>query len=55
MRTYQHVIDTKSIKKLLNLFPNEWVIRELTARDYGTDLVIEIFTLVRNNKHPCLL
>lgn len=43
MRTYSHIIDTKSIKKLLNSFPDHWVVRELSERDYGTDLVVEIF------------
>ncbi|MEZ8504474.1 MULTISPECIES: DUF4365 domain-containing protein [Vibrio] len=42
-RTYSHVIDTKSVKKVLNIFPEHWVVRELSERDYGIDLVIEIF------------
>ena len=48
MRTYQHIIDTKAIKKVLTSFPDHWVIRELSERDYGTDLMIEIF--VANGK-----
>jgi hypothetical protein len=43
MRTYSHVIDTRSIKRVLELIPDHWVIRELTERDYGIDLFIEIF------------
>ncbi|HEJ8085493.1 TPA: DUF4365 domain-containing protein [Serratia marcescens] len=43
MRTIQHVIDTRSIKRILNILPDHWVIRELTERDYGIDLLIEIF------------
>lgn len=43
MRTYQHIIDTRSVKRVLNLLPEHWVIRELTERDYGIDLIVEVF------------
>lgn len=43
MRTQAHVIDTKAVKKVLNLLPDHWVVRELTERDYGIDLMVEIF------------
>lgn len=43
MRTYTHVIDTMAVKKTLNAIPNHWVVRELSERDYGIDLMIEIF------------
>ncbi len=43
MRIHQHIIDTKAIKKVLNHLPDSWVVRELTERDYGIDLMIEIF------------
>jgi len=51
MRTYQHIIDTKSIKKTLRAFPDHWVVRELSERDYGTDLTIEIFAETGKDKH----
>jgi hypothetical protein len=51
MRTYQHIIDTKSVKKVLNTFPDHWVVRELSERDYGTDLSIEIFSEVSIDRH----
>jgi len=51
MRTYQHIIDTKSIKKILRAFPDHWVVRELSERDYGTDLTIEIFYESGKDKH----
>lgn len=44
MRTYQHVIDTKAVKKTINSIPDYWVVRELSERDYGVDLMIEIFS-----------
>lgn len=44
MRTYQHVIDSKAIKKTLQAIPDYWVVRELSERDYGIDLMIEIFS-----------
>jgi hypothetical protein len=43
MRTQAHIVDTKAVKKVLNLLPDYWVVRELTERDYGIDLVVEIF------------
>jgi hypothetical protein len=43
MRTQAHVIDTKAVKKVLNLLPDHWVVRDLTERDYGIDLMVEIF------------
>ena len=51
MRTYQHIIDTKAIKQVLNAIPNYCVIRELTERDYGIDLMIELFSEIGKNKH----
>ena len=49
MRTYQHVIDTKAIKATLNSMPNHWVLRDLSERDYGIDLMVEIFREVGND------
>lgn len=46
MRTQAHIIDTKAVKKVLNLLPDHWVVRELTERDYGIDLMVEIFVPV---------
>ncbi|MFG1495383.1 DUF4365 domain-containing protein [Saccharospirillum sp. HFRX-1] len=43
MRTQTHVTDTKAVKKVLNQLPDHWVVRELTERDYGIDLMVEIF------------
>lgn len=43
MRTDQHVIDSKAVKKVLRLFPDHWVIRDLSERDYGIDLLVEVF------------
>jgi Domain of unknown function (DUF4365) len=44
MRTRQHIIDSKTIKKVLRLIPNRWVVRDLSERDYGVDLQLEIFS-----------
>lgn len=51
MRTYQHIIDTKAIRQVLNTIPEYCVIRELTERDYGIDLMIELFARIGKNKH----
>lgn len=41
-RIEQHVIETASYKIFELIIPNEWVIREVTERDYGIDCYIEI-------------
>lgn len=53
MRNYQHIIDTKAVKRTINAIPDHCVVRELTERDYGIDLMIEIFekTGVDKNGH----
>lgn len=43
MRTYQHIIDTMAVKQVLNSIPENIVVRELTERDYGIDLMVEFF------------
>jgi hypothetical protein len=42
-RSQSHVIDSKAVKAVMRALPHEWVIRELTERDYGIDLMVEIF------------
>lgn len=41
-RISQHVAESSSIRILSSLFPKEWIIREITERDYGIDLYLEI-------------
>ncbi len=43
MRVLQHEIDTQARKKILLSFPKNWEHRELTGRDYGIDLLVEVF------------
>lgn len=43
MRTHSHVVDSKAIKTVMAQLPHHWVVRELTERDYGIDLMVEIF------------
>lgn len=43
MRTIQHVVDTKAVRQVLNNIPEHCVIRELSERDYGIDLMLELF------------
>lgn len=43
-RVLQHIIDTRTVKRVMQLTPDHWVIRDLSERDYGIDLQIEIFT-----------
>ena len=49
MRVYQHIIDTMAIKTTLNSIPHHWVVRDLSERDYGVDLMIEIFRKAGSN------
>lgn len=51
MRTFQHVIDTKAVRQLINSIPEHCVVRELTERDYGIDLMIELFEKTDENQH----
>lgn len=37
-----HITETASFKIFNNAVPNEWVIREVTERDYGIDCYVEI-------------
>lgn len=41
-RTDTHTVESKSLKILSSILPQEWIIREITERDYGIDLYIEI-------------
>ena len=41
-RIDQHVTETKTFKMFSNIIPDEWIIREMTERDYGIDCYIEI-------------
>jgi hypothetical protein len=43
MRTYTHIVDSKAVRAVLNQLPIEWVVRSLTERDYGIDLMVELF------------
>jgi len=43
MRTHQHVTDTRAVKRVIAKFPDSWVIRGLSERDYGIDLMVEVF------------
>ena len=43
MRSHSHIVDTQARKLVPNIFPNEWEYREVTGRDYGIDMEIELF------------
>ncbi|WP_159478364.1 DUF4365 domain-containing protein [Chryseobacterium sp. 18068] len=51
MRTYQHIIDTKALKATLNSIPDHWVVRDLSERDYGIDLMVEVFSENGEDRH----
>jgi hypothetical protein len=48
MRPIAHVIDTKARKLVPNVFPDTWEYRELSGRDYGIDMELDIF----HNENP---
>ena len=41
-RPQQHIIESISYKIFSNIIPNEWIIRDITERDYGVDCYIEV-------------
>ena len=41
-RVSTHINEKESFDILSTLLPKEWIVRELTERDYGIDLYIEI-------------
>ncbi len=41
-RPEQHVIETAAWRLLQSLAPTEWIVREVTERDYVVDCYIEI-------------
>jgi hypothetical protein len=41
-RDNKHIIESESFAALSSILPKQWIIRELTERDYGVDLYIEI-------------
>ncbi len=41
-RSNTHISESVSFQILSSSLPNEWIIRELTERDYGVDLYVEI-------------
>lgn len=43
IRSQTHVTDSKAVKAVIRALPDHWVVRELTERDYGIDLMVEIF------------
>ena len=43
-RTSSHIQETKSWRLLASLAPDEWIVREVSERDYGIDAYIEIAT-----------
>ena len=43
MRPESHIIDTRARRLVPLVFPSEWEHRELTGRDYGIDMIIEVF------------
>lgn len=51
MRTCQHIIDTEAVRYTLKHIPTHWVVRDLSERDYGIDLMIEVFAEAGVDKH----
>lgn len=41
-RDIRHISETASIKLFNSLVPDHWLVREVTERDYGIDLYLEI-------------
>jgi len=54
MRTYTHLIESKSTANVANILENDWVFRSLTERDYGIDGMLEHYVITGIDKkgHP---
>ncbi|HPT28030.1 MAG TPA: DUF4365 domain-containing protein [Bryobacteraceae bacterium] len=42
-RAATHVIDTKAVRTVIAALPESWLVRGLEERDYGIDMMLEIF------------
>lgn len=42
-RTQTHTIDTMAVRRLITTLSEDWIIRDLSDRDYGIDLKLEYF------------
>lgn len=42
-RVLAHIIDTKAVRRLISALSEDWVVRDLSERDYGIDLKLEYF------------
>ena len=42
-RTETHRIDTLAVRRLMSSMPANWIVRDLSERDYGIDLMLEYF------------
>jgi hypothetical protein len=42
-RTHTHIIDTKAVRKVVAVLPEWWILRNMEERDYGIDLMLEVF------------
>lgn len=43
-RYHTHIMESESFKIFVQVLPKEWVVRDLSERDYGIDLLVEIFS-----------
>jgi hypothetical protein len=41
-RVQQHIAESQSLKNLSDVLPDRWIVRQVTERDYGIDLYLEI-------------
>lgn len=42
-RTITHIHDTKAVRLVLEKIPDSWLVRNMEERDYGIDLLLELF------------
>ena len=42
-RTESHIIDTLAVRKVIAALSANWIIRDITERDYGIDMMVEYF------------
>lgn len=55
MRPRAHEIDTVAHRRVASALPDGWVERDLTGRDYGIDMMVELFDEARSTGSSLLL
>lgn len=51
-RTETHIIDTRAVRTVISALPDDWLLRNMEERDYGIDLLLEVFEQHAHTRKP---